>query len=238
MKVAVIPARGGSKRIPRKNIREFVGKPMIAHSIACALESNLFERVLVSTDDPQIAQVAADFGAEVPFMRPASLADDYSGTTEVIAHAVEWLQADGQALSAVCCIYATAPFVQSADLRQGLEILEAGEWHYVFSATTFAAPIFRSFKKNAAGGLEMFFPSQFGARSQDLPEALHDAAQFYWGRPQAWLSKLRVFGEFSTVVHIPRWRVQDIDTLEDWARAESIASYLGARGSPPGPLAR
>jgi N-acylneuraminate cytidylyltransferase len=161
-------------------------------------------------------------------MRPAALADDYSGTTEVVVHAIDWLHGSGASLSAVCCIYATAPFVQADDLRRGFELLEAGKWQYVFSATTFAAPVFRSFQCNAAGGLEMFFPGHYQARSQDLPEALHDAAQFYWGRPQAWLSNLRVFGEQSTIVRIPRWRVQDIDTVEDWERAESIATYLGA----------
>lgn len=230
MRVAVIPARAGSKRIPHKNIREFAGKPMIAHSIHCALQSGLFERVIVSTDDEEISRVARNFGAEVPFLRPAELSDDHTGTAEVIAHSIEYLCAQGTKLSAVCCIYATAPFIRQADLKQGLAVLEAGNWQYVFSATTFAFPIFRSFQKNTEGGLKMFFPEYFNTRSQDLPEALHDAGQFYWGRPQAWIDRVRIFDSSSTTVIIPRWRVQDIDTEEDWIRAESMTGYLSAIG--------
>jgi pseudaminic acid cytidylyltransferase len=224
---AVIPARGGSKRIPGKNIRSFAGKPMIAHSIQCARESGLFDRVIVSTDDDEISQVALDCGAEVPFRRPSALADDHTGTTEVIAHAIEYLRKDGSAFEAVCCIYATAPFIRRADLAQGLALLQTGDWQYVFAATTFASSIFRSFHRNADGGIEMFFPEHFNTRSQDLSEALYDAAQFYWGLPQAWLARARVFDQHSAVVHIPRWRVQDIDTEEDWARAEAMAVLLG-----------
>ena len=226
MRVAIIPARGGSKRIPRKNIRSFQGKPIIGYSIECALRSGLFGRVIVSTDDAQIAEVARDFGAEVPFVRPAALADDHAGTTEVTGHAVEWLLSSGLTLTAVCCIYATAPFIQQSDLRKGLELLESGNWQYVFSAATYSAPIFRSFRGNAQGGVEMFFAEHFESRSQDLPQALHDAAQFYWGRPRAWATALRIFDRHSTVIEIPRWRVQDIDTEEDWVRAEGLARYL------------
>jgi pseudaminic acid cytidylyltransferase len=226
VKVAVIPARGGSKRIPRKNIREFAGKPMIAYSIECALESRLFERVIVSTDDDQIASVAKRYGAEVPFCRPAEISDDYTGTTVVVSHAISWLESHGQTLSAVCCIYATAPFISKEDVREGLKILEAGAWQYVFSAASFTYPIFRSFRSNGADGLEMFFPERFSARSQDLPEALHDAGQFYWGRPSAWLRGLRIFDRHSNIVTVPRWRVQDIDTEEDWTRAEAMLGYM------------
>ena len=226
--VAVIPARGGSKRIPHKNIRAFAGKPMMAHSIECALQSRLFDRVIVSTDDASIADVAREWGAEVPFQRPPELSDDYATTTAVVAHTVAWLLANGASPDAVCCIYATAPFVRPDDLRRGLEIMQTGRWQYVFSATTFAFPIFRSFEKRADGGLEMFFPEHFNTRSQDLPEALHDAGQFYWGRPNAWLDDVRIFDQWSTPVLIPRWRVQDIDTLEDWSRAELMSTYLGS----------
>ena len=229
MNVAIIPARGGSKRIPRKNIREFAGKPMIAHSIECALQSGLFERVIVSTDDVGIAQVAQRFGAEVPFLRPKELSDDHTGTTEVIAHAITWLRDNGQDPVAVGCIYATAPFVQVEDLRQGLEILESGNWQYVFSATTFGFPIFRAFEKMPNGGLKMFFPEHYEKRSQDFPEAWQDAGQFYWGLSQAWVECKQIYERWSTTVQIPRWRVQDIDTLEDWKRAEFIAAYLGSK---------
>jgi pseudaminic acid cytidylyltransferase len=227
--VAVIPARGGSKRIPRKNIRLFAGKPMIAYSIETALRSSLFEEVIVSTDDEEISRIARDYGAAVPFRRPANLADDHTGTTEVVAHAVRWLNGQSRAPAAVCCIYPTAPFLRAEDLRRALALLEGGSWQYVFAATAYAAPIFRSFRRAADGGVEMFFAEHFNTRSQDLPEALHDAGQFYWGRPQAWLSSLRVFDRHSSVIEIPRWRVQDIDTEEDWLRAELLAPSVAAR---------
>ena len=227
MKVAVIPARGGSKRIPRKNIRKFAGKPMIAHSIDCAIRSGLFDRIIVSTDDEEISQIAQKFGAEVPFERPAALSDDYTGTTEVVAHAINWLLSHKITVSEVCCIYATAPFVDPEDIRQALTVLQSGDWRYVFSATTFASPVLRSFTKNPEGGLEMLFPDNFDERSQDLSEVFYDAGQFYWGSASAWLSNVKLFDGESTVVYIPRWRVQDIDTEADWLRAESMATYLG-----------
>ena len=200
MNIAVIPARGGSKRIPRKNIKEFFGKPMIAWSIEAAKESKLFDHIIVSTDDAEIAEVARQWGAEVPFMRPAELADDYAGTTEVIAHATQWALDQGFDVDAVCCIYATAPFVQVKDLKRGLEALNSGGWAYSFTVTDYASPIFRSFKQTAAGGIEMFFPEHFSTRSQDLPTALHDAGQFYWGRPSAWLKGKRIFDQDSIPV--------------------------------------
>ena len=232
--IAVIPARGGSKRIPRKNIREFAGKPMVAHSIERALQSGVFDRVIVSTDDEEIATIAKDFGAEVPFKRPAELSNDHAGTTEVIAHAVDWLKRHGAEPSAVCCIYATAPFMRCEDLIKGHALLEAGSWRYVFTATSFPFPIFRSFRLTPSGGLEMFYPEHFTTRSQDLPEALHDAGQFYWGRPQAWLERCRIFDHDSTVVMIPRWRVQDIDTPEDWERAQVLWRVLKKLDAEPG----
>ena len=228
--LAIIPARGGSKRIPRKNIREFVNKPLIAYSIETALKSKLFDRVIVSTDDEEIAQVACAYGAEVPFFRPNELSDDYIGTTDVVAHAINWLAVERrQEFDAVCCIYATAPFMQIADLDKAFEILINGNWQYVFSATSFGAPIFRGFEKKPDDTITMFFPEHFATRSQDLPEAMHDAGQFYWGRPQAWCDNLKIFDQWSTVLELPRWRVQDIDTLDDWARAEMIYHMLSMK---------
>lgn len=229
MKIAIIPARGGSKRIPRKNIKDFCGKPMIAWSIEAAKTSGLFDRIIVSTDDEEIAEVAKQWGAEVPFMRPDELSNDYAGTTEVIAHATQWALDQGIDVDALCCIYATAPFVRVADLKRGLEALESNDWAYAFTVTDFAAPIFRSFKQTADGGIEMFFPEHFSTRSQDLPTALHDAGQFYWGRPSAWIEGKRIFDRHSTPVVIPRWRVQDIDTQEDWVRAEIFAPIIMGR---------
>jgi pseudaminic acid cytidylyltransferase len=223
MKIAVIPARGGSKRIPRKNIKDFFGKPMIAWSIEAARGSGLFDHIIVSTDDVEIAEVSLQWGAEVPFMRPAELSSDFTGTTPVIAHATQWAYAHGLDLEAVCCIYATAPFVKVEDISLGLATLNSGAWDYAFSVTDFAAPVLRSFKQTAEGGIEMFFPEHFEMRSQDLPVALHDAGQFYWGRPSAWIEGKRIFDRYSAAVIIPRWRVIDIDSQEDWARAEIMA---------------
>jgi len=222
MNVAIIPARGGSKRIPRKNIKDFCGKPIIAWSIKAAKISKLFDRIIVSTDDIEIAEIAKVHGAEVPFLRPEFISDDHTHTEEVIVHAIEWMQNKGVNPDKVCCIYATAPFILADDLRKGMELLESGNWQFVFSATTFAYPIFRSFQVREGGGLEMFFPEHFESRSQDLPEAVHDAGQFYWGVPNAWMKRKRIFGQHSTVVKIPHWRVQDIDTVEDWEHAELI----------------
>jgi pseudaminic acid cytidylyltransferase len=226
MNIAVIPARGGSKRIPRKNIREFCGKSMIAWSIDAAQDSGLFERIIVSTDDHEIADIARVYGAEVPFMRPAELADDHTGTTQVIAHATRWLMDKGWLPEAVCCLYATAPFVRVEDLRQGLDLLKSGDWAFTFSATEYAAPVFRSFYSHPEGGVEMLFPEHFTSRSQDLPLALHDAGQFYWGFPDSWLKEKRLFDRHSCPLIIPRWRVQDIDTEDDWKRAEIIQKAL------------
>lgn len=226
MKIAVIPARGGSKRIPRKNIKFFNGKPMIAWSIEAAKSSRLFDRIIVSTDDSEIAEVAMQWGAEVPFTRPEELANDYAGTIPVIAHAAQWALDRGLEIEAVCCIYATAPFLQQDDLIRGWDALNMGDWEYAFSATDFASPIFRSFKQTDEGGVEMFFPEYFETRSQDLPVALHDAGQFYWGRPAAWIEGKRIFDRRSKPVMIPRWRVQDIDTSDDWMRAEMLAPLI------------
>lgn len=226
MKIAVIPARGGSKRIPRKNIKEFCGKPMIAWSIEAARASEMFDYIMVSTDDAEIADVARQWGAEVPFLRPAELSNDHAGTTEVVAHATQWVLEQGWPVTAVCCIYATAPFVQVKDIECGWQALESGDWSYAFTVTDFASPIFRSFKRTAEGGVEMFFPEYFESRSQDLPVALHDAGQFYWGRPSAWIEDKRIFDHHSWPIVIPRWRVQDIDNHDDWVRAELIFKQL------------
>lgn len=227
MRIAVIPARGGSKRIPRKNIKIFCGKPMIAWSISVAIESGLFDRIFVSTDDTEIAKVAIEWGAEAPFLRPPELSGDFTGTTEVMAHATKWAQNQGWKLDAVCCIYATAPLIQIKDLMQGLSLLETGAWDYAFPVAEFSAPIFRAFKCNEYGGVEMFFPEHFETRSQDLPIAFHDAGQFYWGRPIAWMESRRIFSRHSALVKLPSWRVQDIDNWDDWLRAEFLFNKLG-----------
>ena len=222
MKLAVIPARGGSKRIPRKNIKIFSGKPMVAWSIEAASESGVFDRIIVSTDDNEIASIAREFGAEVPFMRPAELADDHTGTSPVIAHAIRWHIAHGFEPRYVCCVYATAPFIQSADIQKGLDLIKKENVDFAFSVTSFPFPIQRAIKLRTDGSVEMFNPSKFKQRSQDLVEAFHDAGQFYWGTNLSWTSGQPIFGPKSFPVYLPRYRVQDIDTLEDWNFAELL----------------
>lgn len=222
MKVAIIPARGGSKRIPKKNIRRFAGQPMLSYSILAARETGLFDKIIVSTDSDEIAAVAREWGAEVPFIRPAEIADDYAGTTEVVAHAIRWLQAEGQPIEAVCCLYATAPLVRAEDIVAGYRKLMAEKPAYVFSATTFAFPVFRAFELRDRGEVSMLWPEHQTTRSQDLVEAYHDAGQFYWAPPESFLAALPVFASHSGIIHVPRHRVQDIDTLEDWKMAEAL----------------
>lgn len=229
MKLAIIPARGGSKRIPRKNIKPFCGKPMIAWSIEAALQSGCFDQVVVSTDDAEIAEVARQNGAQVPFMRPAELSDDHTGTTAVIAHAINWFVAQGQTPAQVCCLYATAPFVGADDLRRGLIVLTETGSDYAFSVTSYAFPIQRAIRINETGRVEMFNSEHFNTRSQDLEEAYHDAGQFYWGRAGAWLQGRMIFSPDATPVRLPRHRVQDIDTLEDWTRAEWMFKAMQAQ---------
>lgn len=230
MKLCVIPARGGSKRIPRKNIREFCGKPLIAWSLEAAKASGCFDRIIVSTDDAEIADVARQWGADVPFVRPGELADDFAGTMPVVAHAVQWYEDHCQEFTAVCCLYATAPFVEPADLRQGLDFLaQVAVDRFVFTATAYPSPIQRALRLDAASGeAHMWQPEQFGKRSQDLEPAFHDAGQFYWGRPKAWLESGNLF-EGSKPLILPRWSVQDIDMEDDWTQAELMQQAVAQR---------
>jgi len=224
MKIAIIPARGGSKRIPRKNIKLFHGKPMIAYSIDAALKSGCFDKVIVSTDDQNIADVALAYGAEVPFIRPEDISDDHSTTMDVMYHAISWCEEQQWPVDAVCCLYATAPFVTPEILKEGLKKLEQYNSDYVFSATTFAFPIQRALKLSGSGKVSMFYPKNEQVRSQDLEESYHDAGQFYWGRKEAFLNKKGIFTSDSKVVLLPRIKAQDIDTPEDWEFAETLYS--------------
>ncbi|MDF3935453.1 pseudaminic acid cytidylyltransferase [Pseudomonas citronellolis] len=231
MKLAIIPARGGSKRIPGKNIRLFCGKPMIVWSIEAARQSGCFDEVAVSTDDPRIAAIAREHGAHVPFLRPSELAGDHSGTLPVIQHAIDWYERNGTAPELVCCIYATAPFLRPADLQKGREVLEVGGAEYAFSVTSYPFPIQRALRLTGAQRVEMFTPEHFSTRSQDLEEAFHDAGQFYWGRTQAWKQGVPIFSSASAPVVLPRFRVQDIDTQEDWVQAEWMFKAMQASGT-------
>lgn len=226
LKIAIIPARGGSKRIPRKNIRTFAGLPIIAHSIKAAQEAGIFDRILVSTDDEEIADVAKTYGAEIPFIRPKVLSDDHTATIPVIAHAIQMLQTNGDIIDAACCIYATAPFVRAEDIKSAHEAMLVHRKSYAFPVTTFPFPIFRGVKRDEEGNIEMFWPEHFATRSQDLPEAYHDVGQFYWGTPSAWLSGKPIFSDAATTIVLPRHLVQDIDTPEDWKRAELMYKVL------------
>jgi len=229
MNLCVIPARGGSKRIPRKNIKEFGGRPMIGWSIAAAQKSGCFDRIIVSTDDAEIAAVARELGAETPFVRPDALSDDFTGTTPVVAHAVEEIIAQTGPVDAVCCLYATAPFVRSADLRDGLDKLKQDEQaDYVFTVTTYAFPPARALRMDTNGHVAMLNPENETSRSQDLVEVVHDAGQFYWGRPDAWREHRPIFGPRSKALVLPRHLVQDIDTPEDWERAEWMRRAMSA----------
>lgn len=226
--VAIIPARGGSKRIPHKNIKLFSGKPIIGYSIEVARASGLFDRVIVSTDDQEIASVAEFYGAEVPFVRPDELANDFVGTSAVVRHALQWLAKNDCTVEYVCCIYATAPFVRSDDLRRGFQLLIERGKEYAFSVTSFPFPIQRAVRINNDGGIEALWPENILARSQDFEEVYHDAGQFYWGRAEAFLNDVTIFSPASVPVVLPRYRVQDIDTMEDWLRAELMYKGLEA----------
>lgn len=231
MNVAIIPARGGSKRIPGKNIKLFCGKPMIAHSIISALDSGIIDEVIVSTDDEQIAQTASDFGATVPFMRPAELADDYTGTRPVMRHAVQALFDSGRDITHVACIYATAPLLPSSIIRKGFEMLVESNSDYVFTAAQFSFPIQRAIMQTPSGGVTPFDNVAIAKRSQDLPDAFHDAGQLYWGKADIWLDpSSAIFGENSQMIVLPSHRVQDIDTPEDWQRAELLYMLLQKEG--------
>ena len=226
MNVCVIPARGGSKRIPRKNIKEFNGKPIIAYSIEAALKSNCFSQVIVSTDDDEISEVAMKYGAKVPFVRPDELSNDYVGTIPVIRHAIEWIEDNDNTVENVCCLYATAPFVQSKIISEAYQQLISSKSDYCFSVTSFAFPIQRAIKIVQGYKVDMFYPEHFNIRSQDLEEAFHDAGQFYWGKAQAFKDELPLFSEVASAFILPRYLVQDIDTEEDWIRAEAMYKVL------------
>jgi pseudaminic acid cytidylyltransferase len=226
MNICVIPARGGSRRIPRKNIKEFNGKPIIAYSIEAALKSNCFSKVIVSTDDREIAEVAEKFGAHVPFVRPFELSNDYAGTIPVIKHAINWMEKANKKFDNVCCLYATAPFIQPKIISKAYHQLLESKKDFCFSITSFPFPIQRAIKIDQNNEMNMFYPEYFNKRSQDLDKSFHDAGQFYWGKVQAFKDELPIFSEASSPYVLPRHLVQDIDTMEDWVRAEIMFKVL------------
>jgi pseudaminic acid cytidylyltransferase len=227
--VAIIPARGGSKRIPNKNIKLFAGQPIISYSIRVARETGLFDRVIVSTDSLEISTIAIEYGAEVPFLRPAELANDFAGTAEVVCHAVEWLAKEGMQPKFICCIYATAPFIQASYLKQGYDKLLSSDATSVFSVTTYPYPIYRSLKVTEDDRIKMMWPEYANIRSQDLTEAYHDAGQFYWANTEKFMKEKALFAKDSLPVILPRYLVQDIDTLEDWETAEKMFTVIKSK---------
>jgi pseudaminic acid cytidylyltransferase len=221
MNIAIIPARAGSKRIPRKNVKEFCGKPMIAYAITAAKESGLFDHIVVSTDDEEIAQIAKQWGAETPFVRPEVLANDYTATVPVISHAIEACRALGWKFDNVCCIYPGVPFIQINDLICALGRLAESKADYCFPVAEYPSAIQRALKRLSNGTMQPFYPEFQLTRTQDLEPAYYDAGQFYWGKSDAWLTNLRIHSS-GLGYPIPNWRVVDIDTLDDWLRAELI----------------
>lgn len=225
MKLAVIPARGGSKRIPRKNIKEFCGRPMIAWAIEAAQKSACFDRIIVSTDDDEIAAVSRQWGAEVPFVRPSNLADDLTPTVPVIANAICACEESGQEIDFACCIYPCVPLIQIDDLVAALKILEHSNYSYIFPVTEFSSPIQRALRRDNDGRLYPFFQENELECTQNLETAYHDAGQFYWGKRDAWMNIQRIHSHGYGIV-IPKWRVVDIDNVEDLIRAELIFKIL------------
>jgi len=222
MKLAVIPARGGSKRIPQKNIKKFSGRPIIAWVIEAAINSKCFDTVMVSTDDEDIAEVARSYGALTPFLRPAEISNDFATTSEVVRHAIEWMNFSGNGVDKVCCLYATAPFVTPSDIEQGLRLLLERQCEYVYVATTYDYPIQRALRMSPIGSLIPFDLEGFNNRSQDFPKAYHDAGQFYWAHASTWMSAVDIFTERSFAMITTRENAQDIDEPEDWSIAEKL----------------
>lgn len=221
-KVAIIPARGGSKRIPRKNIKEFCGKPIIAYSVEAARESGLFHRIIVSTDDAEIAEVAKQYGAEVPFVRPEELSNDIVGLLPVLRHALQWLQGQGRAVEYICSIMATAPLVQPKILIESYNAMIVAGASGATAVTSFPSCIFRAMQVGSSGFVKMVWPENYPKRSQDFSEVFHCAGQFTWLRVCDFPPTEDALPARMVPVMLPRNMVQDIDTVEDWEVAEQI----------------
>ncbi len=230
--IAIIPARGGSKRVPRKNIRSMAGIPLIGRAIKTAQQSGLFDRVVVSTDDDEIAEISRGFGAEVPFRRPADLSDDLCPTRLVIAHAIRFLlDRPGSTFSSTCVMYPAAVLALPSDLCSALEMFRTSAVDQVFSAARFPAPIQRAWLLDAKGSAVLREPQNFNQRSQDFSETFYDAGQFYWSTNDYWLSSRSEETYRRQLYEMPRERVCDIDTEDDWRFTELL---LALRAGLPG----
>lgn len=231
LSIAIVPARGGSKRIPRKNIRPFCGRPMIEWPIAAAIGSGRFDHVVVTTDDDEIAAVARSAGAVTPFQRPHELSDDFTPLRPVLKHAITASEAAfGQRVAYVCSILPTAAFVTSEDLQLGYEAVIAPDVDFVFVTGSFPSPVQRAMRRGANGGVEMLFPEHRFTRSQDLEECFYDLGQFYWGKRDPYLEDKPMYGPRTVPLTVAHRLARDIDTPEDWHEAElAFASILESR---------
>ncbi|TYB78755.1 pseudaminic acid cytidylyltransferase [Bizionia myxarmorum] len=218
--LAIIPARGGSKRIPRKNIKSFLGKPIIAYSIEAALNSNLFDEVMVSTDDEEIAEIAIKYGAKVPFLRSEKNADDYASTVDVIIEVVETYKNNDKLFDYVCCIYPTAPFVTVQKLNKSLELIKSKLLDTVFPVIQYSFPVQRAMRAFEKDFIRMIQPEYMGARSQDLEPTYHDAGQFYWLKTEKIVLQRKLWTDCTGYIEINELEAQDIDTETDWKIAE------------------
>jgi pseudaminic acid cytidylyltransferase len=227
MRIAVIPARGGSKRIPRKNIKDFCGRPMIAWTIGLAQKSCLFESIIVSTDDEEIAELARKWGALTPFVRPGNLADDHTPTAPVIAHSVRACIELGWRVNQVCCIYPCNPFLMSSDLIAAFDLMQSHKADFIYPVTEFTHPIQRAMRHLPNGMMQFYSPEHELMRTQDLEKSYHDAGQFYWGNALAWLEQKKMHTD-GLGMAIPNWRVVDIDNQDDWRRAELIFKAINS----------
>ena len=226
MRIAIIPARGGSKRIPRKNVREFHGKPIIAYSIETALKSKLFDIVMVSTDDQEIANLAKSIGAEVPFLRSVKNSDDFATTSDVLAEVIEYYKEQGTDLMNVCCIYPTSPLINAADLKEAHNKFNEGEFDVLMSSVEYSFPIQRAFHLNGSNEIQLIQPEYIHSRSQDLKSSFHDAGAFYFFRVDPFMQHRTLWqGRIGAFV-MPESKVQDIDCLEDWKIAEAKYTKL------------
>ena len=214
--LAIIPARGGSKRIPRKNVKPFLGKPMLAYSIEAALATGLFDEVMVSTDDEEIAEVARQYGAKVPFMRSAVTASDYATTADVLKEVLDNYRELGYEFDNFCCIYATAPMVQPKDITSAFNRLVSSKFSVVYPVVQFSYPIWRCLDLGEDGTMKRHWPEFENSRSQDLPKEYHDTGTFYWYKTKEWLAgDLNLGG-----IEVDETTIQDIDTETDWKLAE------------------
>ena len=226
MNILIIPARGGSKRIPRKNIKKFKGKPIIERTINAVKNLNFFQKIIVSTDDEEIAEIASSSGAEIPFLRPKDLSDDFANTRDVILHAIKWYEFKSIKLDKVCCLYPTAVLVDPNDLLKAITLLGTKDTQkYVFSAISYPYPIQRAFYLDKKGFSKMVSKENYVKRSQELNDAYHDAGQFYLASSNTWLNNNNILDGARPLI-IPRWRGIDIDTEEDWEMAEFLYEFI------------